>query len=220
MKQGRELDSKTTVYKKSDEVYQLKLKHSRAFYSEVEKKFGTMPFTLRSCDDEVRAKMGVTEAVKHKLIEPFNVLHEKEGEVVAQFKYTLLLLPSGGHKITGLPFEQDLFESEHKIEDESVLSLLQRSANPGKAKKKSKSKSGSSKATSAESNETSVTSNATTTTTGDENKEKNCTAENQVPNSTKSPAGDVKVSKDKTSDSTPTKSSADKKKSGSSSKKK
>lgn len=121
-------------------MYQLKLKASRAFYSEVEKKFGSMPFTLRSCEDEKKAKMGVVESVNHKLIEPFNVLYEKDSEIVAQFKFTLLLLPSGGHRITGLPFDFDLYQSDLKIEDETILSLLTRSACP-KPKKKSKSKS-------------------------------------------------------------------------------
>lgn len=33
--QGREMDTRCTIYKKTDEVYQLKLKASRMFYSEV-----------------------------------------------------------------------------------------------------------------------------------------------------------------------------------------
>lgn len=33
--QGREMDTRCTIYKKTDEIYQLKLKASRMFYSEV-----------------------------------------------------------------------------------------------------------------------------------------------------------------------------------------
>lgn len=33
--QGREMDTRCTIYKKTEEVYQLKLKASRMFYSEV-----------------------------------------------------------------------------------------------------------------------------------------------------------------------------------------
>lgn len=95
-----------------------------------------MPFTLRSLEDEKKAKMGLVENVTHKLVEPFNVLHEKDGEFVAQFKFTLLLLPGGGHRITGLPLDLDTIESSCKIEDESLLSLLQRSACPKNKKKK------------------------------------------------------------------------------------
>lgn len=32
---GREMDTRCTIYKKTDEVYQLKLKASRMFYCEV-----------------------------------------------------------------------------------------------------------------------------------------------------------------------------------------
>ena len=76
-----------------------------------------MPFTLRSCENETKAKMGVVECVTHKLIEPFQVLYEKEGESVAQFKFTVLLMPNGPHKITGLPLDLDIVESEKSIED-------------------------------------------------------------------------------------------------------
>jgi hypothetical protein len=41
------------------------MKTSRAVFSEVQKKAGHFPFTLRSLDDEKRARMGVTEAVAH-----------------------------------------------------------------------------------------------------------------------------------------------------------
>lgn len=132
---GRELDTRATIYKKTDEVYQLKMKASRTVLSDVDKKFGVMPFTLRYFDDEVKAKMGLKECVNHKLIEPFPVLHEKEGELVAQFKFTILLLPSRSHKITGLPVDMSMYKTEHKIEDESIVKLLA-SSNPTATKKK------------------------------------------------------------------------------------
>ena len=46
------------------------------------KQFAGMPFNLRNCDDEKKARMGVVECVTHKLIEPFQVLYEKEGRDV------------------------------------------------------------------------------------------------------------------------------------------
>lgn len=39
------------------------------------------------------------------------------GEVVAQFKYTVLLMPSGINLVTGLPFQPDSYQSEHSITD-------------------------------------------------------------------------------------------------------
>lgn len=139
---GREVDAKTTVYKKTDIVYQLKLKHSRTFFAEAEKNFGLMPFTLRAFEDEKKAKLGVLECVKHRLMDSFNVLYEKDDELVAQFKFTILLMPSGTHKITGLPISNDQFESEYKIEDEELKKILAKSLLENKKKKnKSKSKS-------------------------------------------------------------------------------
>ena len=58
------------------------MKNSRDFYSTVQKKFGAMPFNLRSFDSETKAKMGVVECVTHKLVEPFQVLHEKDSKFV------------------------------------------------------------------------------------------------------------------------------------------
>lgn len=42
------------------------------------------------------------------------------GELVAQFKFTLLLMPNGPMKITGLSFDESLFESENSVTDEEM----------------------------------------------------------------------------------------------------
>lgn len=136
--QGREKEAKITVYKKTEDTYMLKMKTSREFFSKVNKQFGTMPFNLRSMDDEKKARMGVVECVTHKLIEPFQVLYDKEGAHVAQYKFTVLLMPNGPQKITGLPFDESLCKSEKSVTDEEILKLLKTSANPKAAKKKKK----------------------------------------------------------------------------------
>lgn len=136
--QGRERDAKITIYKKTEDTYMLKMKTSREFFSKVSKQFGTMPFNLRSMDDEKKARMGVHECVTHKLIEPFQVLFDKDGAHVAQYKFTVLLMPNGPHKITGLPFDEALVKSEKSLEDVEILKLLKTSANPKAAKKKKK----------------------------------------------------------------------------------
>merc|ERR1712088_282173 len=66
------------------------------------------------------------------------VLYEKEAEHVAQFKFTVLLMPNGPHKITGIPLDLDMVESEKSIEDLDIQKLLKTSANPKTAKKKKK----------------------------------------------------------------------------------
>ena len=170
-----------------------------------------MPFNIRSLEDEKKARLGVLECVSHRLIEPFQVLQEKEGkysaglffvcvwgwslpskrgswkkklktlisayqlrirnpllrnwfgfqnwpkywadsgyglptldtihdfsiwlrigsnnppfqcvivgEYVAQFKFTVLLMPNGPLKITGLPFDEATVKSEHSIQDVEI----------------------------------------------------------------------------------------------------
>lgn len=135
----KEMDAKTTIFKKTDELYQLKMKASRVLFSEIDKRFANMPFTLRAFDDERKARMGVVECVKHKLLEPYGVLYDKENEMIAQFKFTVLLMPSGSHKITGLPFDPAICESELSIKDESLKTILSKSISNKSAKKKKKS---------------------------------------------------------------------------------
>jgi len=134
----RETNLRTTVYKKKDFIYQLRMKSSRVFLSEVEKRFSLMPFTLRHFEDEKRARMGVIECANHDLVEPYPVYQEKDGEFVAEFKFTLLLMPSGQMKITGLPIDLDLYESEYKILDSDIKQLLTSSTQKKKKKNKKK----------------------------------------------------------------------------------
>ncbi|KAL3983043.1 DNA-binding protein 42 kDa [Acanthocheilonema viteae] len=135
----RILDSRTTIYKKVDDlVYSLKVKASRMFLSAAVNKHGLMPFTLRSFEDEKLAKMGVVECERHNLMRPYQVFYERESEFVAQFKCTVLIMPNGLLKITGFPLDMNALESDIKIEDQLITSLLNSSLKPKKAKKKPK----------------------------------------------------------------------------------
>merc|ERR1712088_197128 len=89
-------------------------------------------------EDEKKARMGVVECVTHRLIEPFQVLFDKEGSHVAQYKFTVLLMPNGPHKITGLPFDESLVKTDKSVQDEEIVKLLKTSANPKAARKKKK----------------------------------------------------------------------------------
>lgn len=79
---GKEQSTKVSIYKKTEENYQLKLKASRTFFAEVRNKHGNMPFNLRHFEEETKARMGVVECVSHKLIEPFQVLYEKPSKYI------------------------------------------------------------------------------------------------------------------------------------------
>lgn len=41
----------------------------------------------------------------------------RTGEVVAQFKYTVLIMPNGVNLVTGVAFLPEQYESEHSITD-------------------------------------------------------------------------------------------------------
>ncbi|KAL4701663.1 hypothetical protein H8959_015667 [Pygathrix nigripes] len=139
--QAKDAGQRTTIYKRDpSKQYGLKMKTSRAFFSEVERRFDAMPFTLRAFEDEKKARMGVVECAKHELLQPFNVLYEKEGEFVAQFKFTVLLMPNGPMRITSGPFEPDLYKSEMEVQDAELKALLQSSASRKTQKKKKKKK--------------------------------------------------------------------------------
>lgn len=134
----KEHDTRTTVYKKKDLIYQLKMKTSREFFSVAEKRFGMMPFTLRSFDQEGKARMGVIECTKHDLMEPYPVYYEKEGDFVAEFKFTVLVMPNNTMKITGLPVDLDCYQTENSITDETIKNLMQLSLVTKNKKKKKK----------------------------------------------------------------------------------
>lgn len=60
----------------------------------MQNKHGLMAFNLRDFDDEKKAKMGVVECVKNKLIEPYQVLYEKPGKYTDNpTSFELQLLP-------------------------------------------------------------------------------------------------------------------------------
>lgn len=141
----KQSEAKPTVFKKNDDfVYSLKLKVSRAFLTDATKKFQNLPFSLRSFEDENKAKMGVTECSNHGLLQPFHVLLDKETEIVAHFKATAIILPNGIIKISGLPLETENYQSDHSIEDKALAQLLQESLKP-KKKKAAKAKAASEK---------------------------------------------------------------------------
>jgi len=132
---------RTTVYKRNVEAqYRLKMKNSRYVLSEVDKKFPALPFTLAAFEDERAARMGITECVGHGLMTPYPVLHEAKEAKVAHFKCTVLLLPSGTSRVTGLEMPS-YFKSEKQPDEETQKMLTEiAEAAAKKAKKKAAKK--------------------------------------------------------------------------------
>ncbi|KAH9287166.1 Proliferation-associated protein 2G4 [Echinococcus granulosus] len=64
------------------------------------------------------------------------VLVEKEKEFVAQFRFTVVLMPNGLMKITGLPFDSSLYKTDFKTTDAEVKELLSQPVKASGGKKK------------------------------------------------------------------------------------
>jgi hypothetical protein len=104
----RELDTKCTVFKRApDAKYNLRMKTAREALYKIEKSHPKMPFSLREIDDS-RVRLGITECVRHELLQTHPVLYEREGEIVAQVKFCVLLMPSGALKITGGDIDESI----------------------------------------------------------------------------------------------------------------
>jgi len=134
----REGDAKTTIYRKNpSEIYRLKLRASRTLLQEVSKRFPCFPFSLRSIEDKT-AKLGVKECVSHNLLIPYPVLYEKEGEYVAQFKFTVLILANSTQKLNTFPLP--FVSSQLSIDPTSDLQKILSMSSNRKKKKKAKAK--------------------------------------------------------------------------------
>jgi len=128
---------KTSLFRRDpNSSYKLKMKASRDVYSKAAENYGYMTFSLRTWDHEVRTRLGLKENVTHEVIQEHPVMTEKEGQYVAQFKYTVLVLPHGLLKITGLDFEGELYQTECKIEDEKINDLLAQSISKKAARRR------------------------------------------------------------------------------------
>ncbi|GIX66067.1 proliferation-associated protein 2G4 [Babesia caballi] len=136
---AKSTEHKTTIYRvEVQNRYTLKTTLGRAFISQVNSRFPAFPFHISSFEDERVLKVGLPEAVRHNLVTPYLVESEKSGELVAHFRFVVLLLPGGTKKISGVPFaQQDICTPEHSVQDEELKKLLSSPVNP-KAKKANK----------------------------------------------------------------------------------
>lgn len=140
---ARESEIRTTVFKRVIEnQYQLKSDSARKFLSEVNKKFPSLPFSIRYfSDNPTQAKLGVKHCLDHELLEPFYVVEEREGEYTACVKATVALLPSGLRVLSGnVPLPSGKYESEFSITDEEVKKTLAISLDNKKTKEKKEKK--------------------------------------------------------------------------------
>jgi methionine aminopeptidase len=120
-------NNRTTVYRRTDSTYQLKMAASRKYLSEVNTKHGKFPFNVRSSEDIKAARMGVVECVRSQVLANYDVMAEEKDQFVAQFLFTVLLTGNGSVRLTtpGL-LELDAYKSEKSIQSEEVLEVLKK----------------------------------------------------------------------------------------------
>ena len=112
------------------------MKASLKTFSEFNRRFPSVPFTLRALEDEKTAKLGIIECVKHDLVAPMPVLFEKDGELVAQIKFTALVMPKTTHRVAGIPTAA--FTTANQITDEGIVALLKTETKKPRKKRSAK----------------------------------------------------------------------------------
>jgi methionine aminopeptidase len=85
----KQLDNRATLHRRTTQTYGLKRPTSRKILSEVQKRFGTFPFSLRQLEDERDAKSGVVECVRGNVFRQYEVVGDKEGAPVARLLTTI-----------------------------------------------------------------------------------------------------------------------------------
>lgn len=85
----KNISNRATLHRRTATTYGLKRPTSRALLSEVVKKFGTFPFSLRQLEDEKAAKVGVVECVRGGVLRQYEVVGEKDNDPVARLFTTV-----------------------------------------------------------------------------------------------------------------------------------
>lgn len=101
------LSNRATLHRRTGTTYALKRPSSRAMLSEVVKKFGTFPFSLRQLEDEKAAKVGVVECVRGGVLRQYEVVGDKGNDPVARLFTTI------GKSLNG-PLSYGLSASYHQ----------------------------------------------------------------------------------------------------------
>ncbi|KAI9706898.1 MAG: Curved DNA-binding protein (42 kDa protein) [Bogoriella megaspora] len=144
------LSNRPTLHRRTTTTYGLKRPSSRATLSEIVKKFGQFPFSLRQLDDERAAKVGVVECVRGNVLRQYEVIGDRDNESVARLFTTVAITKNGLTRLSAPPDpDLSIYKTDKKITDEEVLKILEQpiAKNTGsKSKNKKKKKKASRKA--------------------------------------------------------------------------
>ncbi|KAJ5782489.1 hypothetical protein N7457_004263 [Penicillium paradoxum] len=137
----KNLDHRATLHRRTTTTYGLKRPSSRQTLSEVVKKFGTFPFSLRQLDDEKAAKVGVVECVRGGVLRQYEPAGETDGSPVSRLLTTVAITKNGLTKLaTAKPVDLEQIKSDKKIEDEEILKILEQPLARSTGNKKNKPK--------------------------------------------------------------------------------
>lgn len=125
-------DTPTNVFRKTDLTYQLKLRSSRLAISDVQKKAGPFPFSVKILEDQRRARLALKEPLDHGLVESYDVVFEREGKPVVQFFTTFAITKNGIVKLAA-PAQPNL-EGAKTVQNDEVKELLRTSLKVNKKK--------------------------------------------------------------------------------------
>lgn len=126
-------DTPTNIFRKTDTTYQLKLRSSRLAITDVQKKAGPFPFSVKVLEDQRRVRMALKEPIDHGLIDSYDVVYERDGKPVIQFFTTFAVTRNGILKLAA-PTQPDLSGSK-AIENADLKALLSTSLKTNKNKK-------------------------------------------------------------------------------------
>lgn len=85
----KNLDERSTLHRRTTQTYSLKRPTSRKVLSEVQKRFGTFPFSLRQLEDERDAKSGAVECVRCGVFRQYELVGDKDSSPVSRLLTTI-----------------------------------------------------------------------------------------------------------------------------------
>ncbi|KIV95437.1 DNA-binding protein, 42 kDa [Exophiala mesophila] len=140
----KDLDKRSTLLRRTATTYGLKRPSSRQVLSEIVKKFGTFPFSIRQLEDERAAKVGVVESIRAGVLREYKPAAEADGSPVSRLFTTIAVTKNGITRLAAPPaLDLESVKSDKKIEDEEILKILEQplsKSTGAKSKNKKKKK--------------------------------------------------------------------------------
>ncbi|ODH14084.1 DNA-binding protein, 42 kDa [Paracoccidioides brasiliensis] len=141
----KNFEHRPTLHRRTTTTYILKRPSSRQTLSEIVRRFGTFPFSLRQLEDEKAGKVGVVECVRGGVVRQYEPAGEADGSPVSRLLTTVVITKNGLTRVAAPPpLDLSKVQSDKKITDEEILKILERplarSTGTKKSKKKKKKK--------------------------------------------------------------------------------